>query len=200
MVTDDSYETEDMVYDFGTEGESFEQESGSRTQDSDVEVTDFFPKPPLAFEHGCTFLMCNKSNAIKAEKAQQRKDLTRQRAHRQTVSDQITASSCIALKYESQSGNKGALAIVDTDFASEVLLYSESELSADTIQRRKKADVGKTANLVRGYQWRSVDYVAFLRWLSLRNQKPDADTEEEWRACKQEAQDSATQETRQKGI
>lgn len=62
-----------------------------------------------------------------------------------------------ALKYESQSGNKGALAIVDTDFASEVLSYSESELSANTIQRRKKADVGKTANLVRGYQWRSVD-------------------------------------------
>lgn len=55
MVTDDSYETEDMAYDFNN-GESFERESGSRTQDRDAEVTDFFPEPPLAFEHGYTFL------------------------------------------------------------------------------------------------------------------------------------------------
>ncbi|KAG1851431.1 hypothetical protein DFJ58DRAFT_728872 [Suillus subalutaceus] len=65
MVTDDprelytsSYETgEDMnVYDFSNEGETFERESGGRTQDRDAEVTNFFPKPPLAFEHGYMFL------------------------------------------------------------------------------------------------------------------------------------------------
>jgi hypothetical protein len=54
-----------------------------------------------------------------------------------------------------QTGNKEALAMINTDFASDVLSYSESELSADTIERRKKADVGKTANFVHGYQWHS---------------------------------------------
>ncbi|KAG2052104.1 hypothetical protein BDR06DRAFT_973282 [Suillus hirtellus] len=81
------------------------------------------------------------------------------------IHKQVTKSRCQAtLKYENQSGNKGALTIIDTDFTSDVLSYSESELLADTIQQRKKADIGKTANLVQGHQWHSVD-------------KPNTDTE-----------------------
>ncbi|KAG2061019.1 hypothetical protein BDR06DRAFT_966821 [Suillus hirtellus] len=55
-----SYEAGDDVhmYDFGNEGGTFEQtsEGGTWDEDGDAEVTEYFPKPPVAFEHGYTFL------------------------------------------------------------------------------------------------------------------------------------------------
>ncbi|KAG0694251.1 hypothetical protein DFH29DRAFT_1006510 [Suillus ampliporus] len=52
-----SYETgEDAnIYDFGNEGETLERGFG-QDEDRDAEVTDYFPEPPVAFEHGYTFL------------------------------------------------------------------------------------------------------------------------------------------------
>lgn len=55
-----SYKAGDNVhmYDFGNKGGTFERASGGRTQDEDrdAEVTEYFPEPPVAFEHGYTFL------------------------------------------------------------------------------------------------------------------------------------------------
>ena len=68
-------------------------------------------------------------------------------------------------------------------------------MTDDTKERRKAAGVGKGANMAVGYQWRNVDvsssrycckmnthisskYVAFLRFLTLRNMK-DLDEDEE---------------------
>lgn len=76
--------------------------------------------------------------------------------------------------------------MIDTDFASDILSYdSEEDLSADTLSRWERAKIAKMAFYVEGSKWRSVDvswchsisasthlnkqYVAFLRWLSLRN-------------------------------
>ncbi|KAG0693674.1 hypothetical protein DFH29DRAFT_1007042 [Suillus ampliporus] len=43
------------IYDFGNEGETLERGFG-QDEDRDAEVTDYFPEPPVAFEHGYTFL------------------------------------------------------------------------------------------------------------------------------------------------
>ncbi|KAG1846973.1 hypothetical protein DFJ58DRAFT_730303 [Suillus subalutaceus] len=62
-----------------------------------------------------------------------------------------------AIKFEEETGNHGAVAIIDTDFASDILSCGESDLSDDSKMRRQEAEVGKTANRVVGFQWRSVD-------------------------------------------
>lgn len=50
------------------------------------------------------------------------------------------------------------MAILDTDFASDILSYaSDQELSEDTLERRKEAGVGEGADMVAGLQWRSPD-------------------------------------------
>ncbi|KAG2051508.1 hypothetical protein BDR06DRAFT_973637, partial [Suillus hirtellus] len=78
-----------------------------------------------------------------AQKAQERKDESCQQACRQTV----TKNRCkIAAKYEKDTGNLGALMMIDTDFASEILLYCED-----------KAGVGRSANMIIGYEWRDPD-------------------------------------------
>ncbi|KAF8834358.1 hypothetical protein BDN67DRAFT_1016593 [Paxillus ammoniavirescens] len=66
--------------------------------------------------------------------------------------------------------NQSALAMIDTEFGSDILSYDEELLTDDTKRRRKDADVGKTANMA---------YVAFLRWLSLRAMKMQAGVEGE---------------------
>ncbi|KAG1880194.1 hypothetical protein F4604DRAFT_1922876 [Suillus subluteus] len=43
-------------YDFGSQGEDVGSGGGTRDEDNEVEVTDYFPEPPLAFEEGYTFL------------------------------------------------------------------------------------------------------------------------------------------------
>ncbi|KAG1886421.1 uncharacterized protein F5891DRAFT_1200778 [Suillus fuscotomentosus] len=115
-------------------------------------------------------------NDDKAAKALERKDRLRQRSRRQA----ITKSRCqAALIYETQSGNKGAVAMIDTDFASDILSYdSEGDLSADTLSRWERAKLAKLAFYVEGSKWRSVDYVAFLRWLSLRNMQKNEEHNE----------------------
>jgi hypothetical protein len=79
--------------------------------------------------------------------------------------------------------------MLDTDFASEYLTCPEgADLSDDTRARRQAAETGKNSWRVVGHEWRSVDisnlisihpdlltndmqYVAFLRFLSLRAKK-----------------------------
>ncbi|KIK79757.1 hypothetical protein PAXRUDRAFT_28328, partial [Paxillus rubicundulus Ve08.2h10] len=46
------------------------------------------------------------------------------------------------------------------------LSYESDELSDDVKRRRKQADVGKSANMVVGHEWQSVDYMVFLHFLS----------------------------------
>ncbi|KAG1753660.1 uncharacterized protein EDB91DRAFT_1242638 [Suillus paluster] len=84
-----------------------------------------------------------------------------------------------ASAYETQSGNKGAVAMIDTDFASDILSYdSEEDLSADTLSRWERVKLVKLAFYVEGSKWHSVDYVAFLRWLSLRNMQKNEEHNE----------------------
>jgi len=66
-----------------------------------------------------------------------------------------------AVKYEQETGNRGAVAMIDTDFASDIFSYSEDDLSDDAQKRRTEADVGKSANMIVGHQWRSMN-VSFL--------------------------------------
>lgn len=48
--------------------------------------------------------------------------------------------------------------MIDTDFVSDVLSYgSDTDLTEDTLKRRRDADVGKGAFMVEGAQWRSPD-------------------------------------------
>ncbi|KAG2141057.1 hypothetical protein DEU56DRAFT_755120 [Suillus clintonianus] len=102
----------------------------------------------------------------KAEKAIRRKTNSKHRARRQTVTKVRRKA---AKAFESQA-SQGAMAMIDTDFASDVLSYaSDGDLSDDTIQRRKDAGVGDSAFMVEGSDWRSVDYVAFLRWLTFKS-------------------------------
>jgi hypothetical protein len=49
------------------------------------------------------------------------------------------------------------MAMLDTDFASDVLTCKSGQVSADTINRRKDAEAGKGAWMVEGAQWRSLD-------------------------------------------
>ncbi|KAG1793226.1 hypothetical protein EV424DRAFT_1354276 [Suillus variegatus] len=58
--------------------------------------------------------------------------------------------------FEKESGHHGVLAMIDTDFVSDVLSYgSDTDLTEDTLKRRRDADVGK----------------AFGRWLSFKKSK-----------------------------
>jgi hypothetical protein len=59
---------------------------------------------------------------------------------------------------EAQLAGQGAMAMIDTDFASDVLSYaSDGDLTGDTLRRRKDAGVGDDANMVQGFEWRSLD-------------------------------------------
>ncbi|KAI6138408.1 hypothetical protein BKA82DRAFT_4366530 [Pisolithus tinctorius] len=81
----------------------------------------------------------------------------RQRARRVTVA---TARRKAASQYEAETGHQGAEALILTDLG-------------------KDAEVGQSANRVVGHAWRSVDYVAFLRYLSLRAMKQRQDVIED---------------------
>lgn len=108
----------------------------------------------------------SRKDPTKAQKAQERKDESRQRARRQTVTKNRRK---IAARYEKDTGNLGALATIDTDFASEILSYSEGELSENTVERRDKAGVGKSANMVVGYEWRGLDVSTIFKFAEARN-------------------------------
>ncbi|KAG1774331.1 hypothetical protein EV702DRAFT_1200579 [Suillus placidus] len=111
--------------------------------------------------------MC-RSDASKAQKAEQKKEHGRQRARRAAVTKSRRATAVI---YEKETGREGVVAMIDTDFASDVLSYSEDDLSEDTLTRWAKSGAGNSANMVVGLEWRSIDYVAFLRFLTLRQMK-----------------------------
>ncbi|KAG1752357.1 uncharacterized protein EDB91DRAFT_1243136 [Suillus paluster] len=108
------------------------------------------------------------SDTLKTQKANQKKEYGRQRARRQTVTKSRRAA---ALIYEKETGKEGAVAMIDTDFASDILSYLEDDLSENTLTRRMKSGAGNSANMVVGLEWRSVDYVSFLRFLTLRQMK-----------------------------
>ncbi|KAG1856440.1 hypothetical protein F4604DRAFT_1931869 [Suillus subluteus] len=111
--------------------------------------------------------MC-RSDASKAQKAEQKKEHGCQRARHAAVTKSRHATAVI---YEKETGREGAVAMIDTDFASDVLSYSEDDLSEDTLTRRAKSGAGNSANMVVGLEWRSIDYVAFLRFLTLRQMR-----------------------------
>ncbi|KAI6041001.1 hypothetical protein EDC04DRAFT_2602043 [Pisolithus marmoratus] len=74
-----------------------------------------------------------------------------------------------ALQYEKESGHQGAAALIDTDFGSDILTCNDEE----------QTEAGQSANRVTGHAWRSIDYVAFLRWLSfcaMKQQQEGSDT------------------------
>ncbi|KAG0700532.1 hypothetical protein DFH29DRAFT_807494 [Suillus ampliporus] len=111
----------------------------------------------------------------KARKAMERKNQGQRRSHCQTVSATKTRREA-AEAFGKESGHPGVLAMIDTDFASDVLSYgSDTDLTEDTLKRRRDADVGKGAFMVEGY-------VAFARWLSFKKSKvnkgPDEHNEE----------------------
>ncbi|KAG2059488.1 hypothetical protein BDR06DRAFT_967986 [Suillus hirtellus] len=63
----------------------------------------------------------------------------------------------------------------DMDRTSEdIFSYSEDDLSDDAWKRRTEADAGKSANMIVGHQWRSMNYVAYLCWLTLKSMKDSA--------------------------
>ncbi|KAG2335834.1 hypothetical protein BDR05DRAFT_1006408 [Suillus weaverae] len=105
-------------------------------------------------------------------KALARKTNSKHRSRRQAATNRRRKA---AKAYENETGIQGVMAILDTDFASDILSYaSDQELSEDMLERRKEAGVGEGADMVAGLQWRSPDFVAFGRWLTLKNKKdPD---------------------------
>ncbi|KAG1722246.1 hypothetical protein EDB19DRAFT_1916792 [Suillus lakei] len=109
-----------------------------------------------------------RSSAHKLEKAKERKDHGRHRSRCQNVTKSRRKA---AMQFEEETGNLGAVATIDTDFASDILSCGESDLSDDSKMRQQEAGVGKNANRVVGFQWRSVDYVVFLRFLTLKSMK-----------------------------
>ncbi|KAG6369937.1 hypothetical protein JVT61DRAFT_13322 [Boletus reticuloceps] len=84
-----------------------------------------------------------------------------------------------ALDYQGESGHNDAIGMIDTEFGSDLLSYESDNLSEDDKRRRQSAGVGKTAPMAVGREWRSLDYIAFLRWLSLRSQRKVAGNQEE---------------------
>ncbi|KAG1721107.1 hypothetical protein EDB19DRAFT_1646693 [Suillus lakei] len=92
-----------------------------------------------------------RSSAHKLEKAKEHKDHGRHRSRRQNVT---------AMQFEEETGNLGAVATINIDFTSDILSCGESDLSDDSKMRQQEAGVGKNANRVVGFQWRSVDDVA----------------------------------------
>ncbi|KAG1722928.1 uncharacterized protein EDB91DRAFT_1255843 [Suillus paluster] len=130
-------------------------------------------------------------NDDKVAKALERKDRLRQHSRCQAVTKSCRQA---ASAYETQSGNKGAVAMIDTDFASDILSYdSKEDLSADTLSRWERAKLAKLAFYVEG----SNGYVAFLRWLSLRNmQKNEEHNEPDMDAANDTARPPATKHHR----
>jgi hypothetical protein len=67
-----------------------------------------------------------------------------------------------AVEFERLWGYKGVGDLLDTDYASSILSYSESKLSDDAKQRRRGAEVGQAAKMVRGKMWRTKRVRSYL--------------------------------------
>ncbi|KAG1822043.1 uncharacterized protein BJ212DRAFT_1297292 [Suillus subaureus] len=67
--------------------------------------------------------------------------------------EKATKAHCqAAIKYEQETGNCGAVAMIDTNFALDIFSYSEDNLSDDVWKRCTEAEVGKLANMIVGHQ------------------------------------------------
>ncbi|KAG2053855.1 hypothetical protein BDR06DRAFT_971948 [Suillus hirtellus] len=81
-----------------------------------------------------------------------------------TNSKHCSCQQAAAKVYENETEIQGVMVILDTDFALDILSYvSNQELSEDMLERRK--------------EWRSPDFVAFGRWLTLKNKRDPDDTD-----------------------
>ncbi|KIJ15290.1 hypothetical protein PAXINDRAFT_11828 [Paxillus involutus ATCC 200175] len=133
-------------------------------------------------------------NPTKAKEADEKLVAGRQRARHATVSCQGSPSRCINWLEERAAGpgdgdelenNKDVIfTMIQTEFGSDILSYESDELSDDTRKRRKDADVGRLANMAVGHEWRSVDYTAFLRFLSLHAMKIQVQVDKQGPATK----------------
>ncbi|KAG2119426.1 hypothetical protein DEU56DRAFT_760943 [Suillus clintonianus] len=85
-------------------------------------------------------------NDDKARKAMEHKNQGRRCSRRQTAAKNRRKA---AEAFEKDSGHPGILAMIDT--------YYTSDLTEDTLERRRDADVGKGAFMVEGAQWRSIN-------------------------------------------
>ncbi|KAG2075893.1 hypothetical protein BDR04DRAFT_1210613 [Suillus decipiens] len=108
-------------------------------------------------------------NDDKARKAMEHKNQGWRHSHHQTVT-KICWKAVEA--FEKESGYPSVLAMIDTDFASDVLSYGlDTDLSEDMLKRQRDADVGKGTFIIEGAQWRSPDFVALGCWLSFKKWK-----------------------------
>ncbi|KAG2338734.1 hypothetical protein BDR05DRAFT_893013, partial [Suillus weaverae] len=60
---------------------------------------------------------------------------------------------------------EGSVALIDTDYGSDYVSYEEGELSTDSAEHCKDQNQGKGSQKVVGLEWRSLNYIAFLRVL-----------------------------------
>ncbi|KAG1722491.1 uncharacterized protein EDB91DRAFT_1256047 [Suillus paluster] len=90
------------------------------------------------------------TNMHKLEKVKEHKDHGHHRSHHQNVTKSRQKA---AIKFEEETGSHGAVAMIDTNFASDILSCSESDLSDDSKMCQQEVGVGKTANRVVGFQW-----------------------------------------------
>ena len=62
-----------------------------------------------------------------------------------------------AEQFEKESGLKGTLAMIDTDFCSDNVTCDEETLNQDLRDRRNKMGFGRGTRMTLGIRWRSID-------------------------------------------
>ncbi|KAG1895326.1 uncharacterized protein F5891DRAFT_960401 [Suillus fuscotomentosus] len=101
-------------------------------------------------------------SAEKVEKLTNKQTNSRCRGRHQTVTNHHRGA---IPDFEKSYECKGSVALIDTDYGSDYVSYEEGELSADSAERRKDQNQGKGSRKVVGLEWRSLNYIAFLRVL-----------------------------------
>ncbi|KAI6145143.1 hypothetical protein BKA82DRAFT_20812 [Pisolithus tinctorius] len=145
---------------------AFNNEKSQREQTKMNSIPDTSFTLPIILECAKTYFrsVCKRAKELHSDqgtrKFEARLEHSRQRARRITVA---AAQRKAALQYEKETGNEGAEVLINTDLGSDIITCNENE----------------SANKVVGHAWRSVDYVAFLRWLSLRAMKLQQDMPDE---------------------
>ncbi|KAG0694714.1 hypothetical protein DFH29DRAFT_815036 [Suillus ampliporus] len=101
-------------------------------------------------------------SAEKVEKLTNKQTNSRRRGRRQTVTNHRRGA---IPDFEKSYECEGSVALIDTDYGSDYVSYEEGELSTDSAERRKDQNQGKGSRKVVGLEWRSLNYIAFLRVL-----------------------------------
>ncbi|KAG0705871.1 hypothetical protein DFH29DRAFT_799369 [Suillus ampliporus] len=101
-------------------------------------------------------------SAEKVEKLTNKQTNSRRRGRRQTVTNHRRSA---IPDFEKSYECEGSVALIDTDYGSDYVSYEEGELSTDSAERRKDQNQGKGSRKVVGLEWRSLNYIAFLRVL-----------------------------------